>query len=74
MQTPNAIEVPIVQTLSFNPTNDRERPSVRQLVQRVVRAADELEGQGARSDRIALQLLEALARYECESAEELAGQ
>ena len=33
------------------------------LILAVQRAADDLHGQGARSDRIALQLLTALARY-----------
>jgi len=34
------------------------------LLAAVMRAVDELEGQGARSDRIALQLLTAVARLE----------
>lgn len=39
---------------------------VRELLTAVERAADDLHGQGARSDRIALQLLTALARYHAE--------
>ncbi|HLT18670.1 MAG TPA: hypothetical protein VKZ96_04355 [Thermomicrobiales bacterium] len=39
---------------------------VRELLTAVERAASELHGQGAKSDRIALQLLTALARFEGE--------
>ena len=37
------------------------------LVQAVRRAASELEGQGEKSDRIAMQLLTALARFAAET-------
>ena len=39
---------------------------VRELLTAVERAASELHGQGAKSDRIALQLLTAIARFEGE--------
>lgn len=42
-----------------------DTPHGRALTAAVYRAVDALEGQGARSMRIARQLLEALARYEC---------
>lgn len=70
----SCIEVPISESISFNPAADIERPSVRYLVQQVVRAADELEHQGPRSQRICLQLLTALARYESAAADELGAQ
>jgi hypothetical protein len=41
-----------------------DTPHGRALVASVYRAVDQLEGQGKRSDRIAMQLLEALSRYE----------
>lgn len=41
-----------------------DTPHGKALGAAVYRAVDQLEGQGARSQRIALQLLEALARYE----------
>lgn len=40
-----------------------DTPHGRALVAAVYRAVDDLEGQGARSDRVAYQLLEALTRY-----------
>lgn len=43
-----------------------DSPHGRALVAAVYKAVDSLEGQGARSMRIAQQLLEALARYELE--------
>lgn len=48
--------------LTGKPSEDS--PHGRALTAAVYRAVDHLEGQGARSNRIALQLLEALARYE----------
>ena len=41
-----------------------DSPHGRALTAAVYRACDQLENQGSRSNRIALQLLEALARYE----------
>lgn len=49
-----------------------DRASVRALCASVYRAVDALENQGSRSNRIALQLLEALAKYESAMADELA--
>lgn len=48
--------------ISGKPTEDT--PHGRALTAAVYRAVDTLEGQGSRSERIALQLLQALAHYE----------
>lgn len=51
----------------FGPLPEVEdTPHGKALVAAVYRAIDSLEGQGARSCRVAAQLLLALARYECE--------
>lgn len=58
------IVVPIVFREISQGSATEDTPHGRELTAAVMRAVDALEGQGARSNRIALQLLEALCRYE----------
>lgn len=55
---------PLVLNELISGTPHEDTPRGRALTAAVYRAVDQLEGQGARSERIALQLLTALAHYE----------